>query len=604
MRKLCAMALCFLMLASITFQSVQAGGVRITVDASGSAWVEGITETAPGWTTIGVRGPNGAFAEIGQTYADASGAYNYVWQLHPGMGSGIYRLFCNGIETGSFYWASEYELLQIIMSGDQNGITYIINNSMYLGVDSDAYNKLINKSNVAQAAVGQNFESITEAAQFLNELIASMEKMEVAEMIQEIKTSSENEIEAVLIKYNNRLQFDFGSFYQSNKAFINKGILGTDLSNGEEQTVLDSWNLWNALARVNLANNQTMGGVLEANAHFLGIDLNGYYAKVQNKSYIFDRMEKGTYNSEDALQEDFSKAVAVSAVNEAQRSSIEKTIVDLESNFPDIRISEFLKLTVTRQQAVLIAMLEKNFLDEEGISHAFNTAIDNALGNGAGSSGASPGKGGAVSNGLGNLSSAPTAMPSAVIVDGNSNAAEGFFSDVTLSHWAWEAVESFAGKGIISGVGDGLFAPDTLVKREEFAKMLAGAFGMSLSNAETSFTDLEPNAWYVPYISACFEAGLILGVSEEYFGISEYLTRQDMIVLVDRALVYKNTIPKIVAETESFVDTADIAPYALESVTRLHSAGIVSGVGGGRVAPLDMVTRAMAVKILHGAIQD
>ena len=55
---------------------------------------------------------------------------------------------------------------------------------------------------------------------------------------------------------------------------------------------------------------------------------------------------------------------------------------------------------------------------------------------------------------------------------------KGSFSDVSGEHWAKEAVEALADKGIISGFGDGSFKPDNNVTREEFVKMAVVAFGI------------------------------------------------------------------------------------------------------------------------------
>lgn len=46
------------------------------------------------------------------------------------------------------------------------------------------------------------------------------------------------------------------------------------------------------------------------------------------------------------------------------------------------------------------------------------------------------------------------------------------FSDVPETYRYYEAVENLAARGIINGMGDGTFAPDANVKRDEFAKIV------------------------------------------------------------------------------------------------------------------------------------
>lgn len=83
------------------------------------------------------------------------------------------------------------------------------------------------------------------------------------------------------------------------------------------------------------------------------------------------------------------------------------------------------------------------------------------------------------------------------------------FRDVPAEHPAREAIVALRNDGIIKGYPDGTFRPGTSVTRAEFLKMLIEAEG-SYHAPETvneeyeirllSYSDIEDNAWYVPYI--------------------------------------------------------------------------------------------------------
>lgn len=51
------------------------------------------------------------------------------------------------------------------------------------------------------------------------------------------------------------------------------------------------------------------------------------------------------------------------------------------------------------------------------------------------------------------------------------------FSDVPQTYWGYAAAESAADKGIVYGVGDGMFAPEKTVTSAEFATMVLRASG-------------------------------------------------------------------------------------------------------------------------------
>ena len=69
---------------------------------------------------------------------------------------------------------------------------------------------------------------------------------------------------------------------------------------------------------------------------------------------------------------------------------------------------------------------------------------------------------------LGTVMLASAALPAA---------ASEHFSDVGPEFdWAATAIEKFAKAGIVGGIGDGLFAPDSPVTREQLAKILVLGF--------------------------------------------------------------------------------------------------------------------------------
>ena len=75
-----------------------------------------------------------------------------------------------------------------------------------------------------------------------------------------------------------------------------------------------------------------------------------------------------------------------------------------------------------------------------------------------------------------------------------ANAAGGqTFSDVPTTHWAYNAIEKMADRGIVAGIGGGKFAPDATVTTAQFATMMTRTF----FNGELSQNHPEASAdWY------------------------------------------------------------------------------------------------------------
>lgn len=173
------------------------------------------------------------------------------------------------------------------------------------------------------------------------------------------------------------------------------------------------------------------------------------------------------------------------------------------------------------------------------------------------------------------------------------------FKDLTSVSWAREYIETLASEGVLSGVGEGTFAPNNNVKREEFAKMLVGAFALKDDNAATLLSDVGKDKWYYSFVSIAEKLKIVNGIGENKFGVGSNITRQDMAVMAYRASKVAGTTISATKEAQKFTDESNIANYAKESVTLMQQAGIISGMDGGRFAPNENATRAQAAKIIY-----
>lgn len=216
------------------------------------------------------------------------------------------------------------------------------------------------------------------------------------------------------------------------------------------------------------------------------------------------------------------------------------------------------------------------------------------------SSGGSGSSGG--SSGGGSIKSSVSASVGTSIIP-NTEIAEpiGSFADVKKSHWAYNAIEAMAAKKIASGDGTGNFNPDAYVKREEFAKLISAAFGFAKGDGVLNFGDVEENAWYDEYVQILSSNGIVNGVDETNFGIGLNITRQDMAVIILRAVSAKGIELTPVREYVPFADDADIADYAKGAVKTLYEAGIING-RGECFEPNANASRAESLYIIYTVI--
>ncbi|WP_420540266.1 S-layer homology domain-containing protein [Paenibacillus polymyxa] len=171
------------------------------------------------------------------------------------------------------------------------------------------------------------------------------------------------------------------------------------------------------------------------------------------------------------------------------------------------------------------------------------------------------------------------------------------FQDVT-KEWAKEPIEALAARGVIIGTGDGKFNPDDKVTRAEFIAMLMNVFELTDSNATTTFSDIKTGAWYYDEVATAQRLGIVKGRPNGSFGAQDEITRQDMVVMAYQATTYAG----LTSDSEvplSFVDANGISSYALEGITAMHNAGIISGMDNGEFAPKSKLTRAQAAVVIN-----
>lgn len=165
------------------------------------------------------------------------------------------------------------------------------------------------------------------------------------------------------------------------------------------------------------------------------------------------------------------------------------------------------------------------------------------------------------------------------------------------NHWARYSIETLKSKGIMGGYPDGSFRPNQSITRAEFTKLLLGAIGITATNADSPFTDVKPGDWYYATVATAYNEGLVSGVSETQFSPNSRITREQMAVMIQRALQYKGVTSRESAIV--FADERHISSWAKPSVKRLYFLGIISGKDNKiNIAPKDQATRAETATII------
>ncbi len=320
---------------------------------------------------------------------------------------------------------------------------------------------------------------------------------------------------------------------------------------------------------------------------------------------ILSEVKEGKYSDKEKLSADFTEELALSMFRLAEtREDLEEVIAEsgkYESYYKEIReLLDEADLSTYDKTKVLNEVLGGNSSCEslEGAKELFENAIEEIEDDSSsgGSSGGSGGGGyknsGAVSV---SKSSGGGSLPSGNAESAPSQPKSGF-SDVNDDNWAADYVKRLSDKKVISGVGDGKFAPELSVKRQDFVKILIGALEIEEAEAENEFSDVADDSYYASFVMTAVSNGLISGTGDGAFGVDLNMSREDAAVIMSRAL--KMYGKEVTGQPVEFTDGENISDYAKEAVALVSGAGIFAGDDEGRFNPKEELSRAQACAIL------
>ena len=176
------------------------------------------------------------------------------------------------------------------------------------------------------------------------------------------------------------------------------------------------------------------------------------------------------------------------------------------------------------------------------------------------------------------------------------------FTDMK-GHWAEDAVKELYEAGIVTGMTQTTFGPDSTMRRCDFVLMLYRAAGEPEVSADSGFTDVAADAYYARAVAWAKAEGITTGTSDTTFSPDATLTRQEGFTFLYRAFDSLGVVYDVgdTALIDSYADGSSVADWAREAAATLISMGIVQGDGSG-LNPGGGLTRAQMAKMLASAI--
>ncbi|WMT41906.1 S-layer homology domain-containing protein [Paenibacillus sp. D2_2] len=173
------------------------------------------------------------------------------------------------------------------------------------------------------------------------------------------------------------------------------------------------------------------------------------------------------------------------------------------------------------------------------------------------------------------------------------------FEDLGKYPWAQQAVKELAAKGIVKGTSATTFSPANQVTRADFILMLVRALDLQ-ADVKDNFADVKTNDYYYEAVGIAKKLGIVTGIGGDRFEPKAKITRQDMMVMVARALEVsgKKEIQGTKQDLAGYQDAGKVADYAVSSVAGLISQGLIQG-SGNMIHPHSHATRAETAVLIY-----
>ena len=172
------------------------------------------------------------------------------------------------------------------------------------------------------------------------------------------------------------------------------------------------------------------------------------------------------------------------------------------------------------------------------------------------------------------------------------------FVDVNDTDWFYEDVAYTFCRGILKGMDETHFQPQTAVTRGMVATVLH-RLEECPEAPEADFVDVNPARYYGAAVAWAQAKGLVKGYGDGTFRPNQAITRQELATILYRYAAFRGEDVSARANLEAFEDRTLIQPYAQDAMSWAVAAGLVEGVTETSLAPKGIALRCQLAALLH-----
>lgn len=168
------------------------------------------------------------------------------------------------------------------------------------------------------------------------------------------------------------------------------------------------------------------------------------------------------------------------------------------------------------------------------------------------------------------------------------------FSDVS-GHWAEETITKSSEYGIINGYVDDTFKPDEYMTRAELITVIDKLFGLE-SESDKYIPDISSKDWYYSNAKKAVFFGIIQGDENGNINANKNITREEAVLILTRAFKLKIDESNFFS---NFDDENEISSWAKKELIAFARKQLIKGYEDNTIRPKNYITRAELMTLIN-----
>ncbi len=188
--------------------------------------------------------------------------------------------------------------------------------------------------------------------------------------------------------------------------------------------------------------------------------------------------------------------------------------------------------------------------------------------------------------------------------DGLTSCPSRRYPDLNPAMWYHIPIDFNIQRGLMGAMGDGRFGPNETLTRAMLVQILYSHAGRPSAPANPAFRDVDRGAWYENAVSWAASQGIASGTGNGLFAPNAPITREQLAVMLYN-YASRRGLSSVAASRPvvSFSDSARISYWAASAVSAMQQAGVVTGKANNSFDPKGRASRAETAQMLWNLLK-